>query len=312
MFGTGTRMARNGHTGVIFNTQRYALHDGPGIRTTVFFKGCPLACDWCANPEGRNAAPDVFLTPGRCIRCGACVRVCPAAAVTLDAAGVTTDRTRCTRCGACVDACPAEARSRADETVTVDELMARVERDRVFFDTSGGGVTFSGGEPLAQAAFLERCLAACREREIHTAVDTSGAAAAETLDAVAALADLFLYDLKLMDDARHREHTGVSNVPILDNLRRLVADGHAVWIRVPLIPGLNDDPANLDALATFVGDLNPVPPVCLLPYHRLGGDKADRLGQPSTLASVRPPTAEAVAAAVERLSARGLNVKIGG
>jgi pyruvate formate lyase activating enzyme len=224
-------------TGIIFDIKRYAIHDGPGIRTTVFFKGCPLNCDWCQNPESRDPAPQVALLTQRCIRCGACLEACPHADNGPPTTAAPIDRAHCQRCGACVEACPSGARSLLGSTVTVPELMSEIEKDRLFFEESGGGVTFSGGEPLMQPEFLLECLAACKHKQHHTAIDTCGHAPWGTLSQILALTDLFLYDLKLMDGARHEQQLGVSNSLILENLRNLSKRGAAIWIRFPLRSG---------------------------------------------------------------------------
>ncbi|MBU0639295.1 MAG: glycyl-radical enzyme activating protein [Planctomycetes bacterium] len=299
-------------TGIIFDIKRYALHDGPGIRTTVFFQGCPLRCAWCQNPESWEAQPRLAVRADRCMRCGACLTVCPNADAAMSANPTAVDWARCLRCGACVEVCPSGARSRPGRPWSVSEVMAAVDKDRIFYDESGGGVTFSGGEPLMQSEFLLACLRAGRERDYHTAVDTCGYASPETIMTVAQWTDLFLYDLKLIDDRRHQKHLGVNNAVILDNLRRLADRGQALCIRVPLIPGINDDEENVAALAAFVESLTNQPPVHLLPYHRIGGDKYARLGLPYTLAGVEPPTPERVAQVAARFSALGLRVKVGG
>ncbi len=299
-------------TGIIFDIKRYAIHDGPGIRTTVFFKGCPLSCEWCQNPESREPSPQVALRAQRCIRCGACLEACPKADRESPIGAVPIDRARCVRCGACVEACPSGARSMLGRTVSVAQLMAEVDKDHLFFDESGGGVTFSGGEPLMQPEFLLACLEACKGRGYHTAVDTCGHAPAETMLEVAACTDLFLYDLKLIDDARHAELLGVSNALILENLRNLNEHGALIWIRVPLIPGVNDDERNLVATANLVRSLDGPPPVHLLPYHRIGSDKYGRLGIPYSMNETEPPTSQHVSDIAKRFSALGLDVKIGG
>lgn len=299
-------------TGIIFNIQRFSIHDGPGIRTTVFFKGCPLHCDWCHNPEGRAAAAELSLVPHRCIACGACVEACPHQAVVQSDGVIRTDRQRCVACGQCVDVCPTGARSLMGSRVSTEQLLEEIDRDRIFYEESGGGVTFSGGEPLAQAEFLLDALRACGQRGYHRTVDTSGYAPAETLERVAAETDLFLYDLKLIDERRHREQVGVSNWPILDNLRRLCERGSRTWVRVPLIPGVNDDEDNLAATIELTSTLPGSPPVCLLPYHRIGSGKYDRLGIRYTLGEIEPPAETALTAVADRFRARGLDVKIGG
>lgn len=298
--------------GVIYDIKRYAIHDGPGIRSTVFLKGCPLRCDWCQNPEGQDPLPQMSLREGRCLRCGACAGVCAVEEGPILFDSTEAVRVHCVRCGACADACPSGARTIAGREVSVSELASELEKDRIFYDESGGGVTFSGGEPLLQADFLGACLQVSREREYHTAVDTCGYAQPEVLLNVATLADLFLYDLKLMDPARHLQHTGVSNDLILSNLEMLCSRGHTTWVRFPLIPGVNDDEANLAALVDFVGSLDGGPPVHVLPYHRIGSDKYDRLGVTYRLGGIRPPTAEQTAGVAKRLEASGLTVRIGG
>lgn len=295
-----------------FNIQRYAIHDGPGIRTTVFLKGCPLSCSWCHNAEGRAVDRELYLLPERCIQCGACLEVCPQPPPVGTDEDAAADRNRCVRCGQCVDVCPTGARQLAGWSVTVDELLDLLERDRPFYEESDGGVTFSGGEPLMQPEFLLACLAACRERGLHTAVDTSGYAPRDLMMEVATRTDLFLYDLKLLDDARHREYTGVPLAPILANLRDLVRAGAPIWLRVPLIPKVNDDLANLKAIGAFVAALDGIERVHVLPYHRVGSDKYRRLGQPYALGELQPPTPDNVEKAAECLSSFGLKVYKGG
>jgi pyruvate formate lyase activating enzyme len=224
-------------SGLIFDIKKYSIHDGPGIRTTLFLKGCPLACAWCHNPESQSSKPEMIFREQRCIRCGVCLTACPRRAITWNGDGPLTDWAACQPCDACVTACYAEARERIGREMTVAQALAEIERDRAFYDESGGGVTFSGGEPLMQSDFLAALLHACKAQDLHTAVDTCGFAAWETLDKVRGEVDLFLYDLKLMDDARHRAFTGVSNAPILANLQALSRLGHNLLIRIPLVPG---------------------------------------------------------------------------
>ena len=298
--------------GRIFNIMRFSTHDGPGIRTTVFLKGCPLSCWWCHNPENWTHVPSEVYIKDRCTGCGACVEACPGQALAPGPDGIRADPERCRHCGACVAACPAEARERTGWTVGLEELLATVERDIPFYDQSGGGVTFSGGEPLAQPEFLLAALEQCGRRDMHRTVDTSGYAEAEVLLRAARTTDLFLYDLKAMDPEAHRRCTGVYNERILENLRLLSESGAAVRIRVPLVPGVNDDAANLAALGEFVSGLPCRHPVDLLPYHATARAKYARLGLPYAAPDTAVPSPESLAAARDRLVKYDLLVSIGG
>jgi pyruvate formate lyase activating enzyme len=300
-------------SGILFDVKRFALHDGPGIRTTVFFKGCPLSCSWCHNPESQSRGPELMSWEGRCIGCGACVSVCPVGAILMRDGSAWTDRDRCTACGTCAAACPADARAIVGETWSVSRLLGEIEKDLLFYDESGGGVTLSGGEPLAQASFAASVLAACQERRIHTAVDTCGYAEWEDLQRIARVTDLFLYDVKHADNGRHRELTGVSNERILENLRRLSGEGCTLWIRVPIIPGLNDTQEELVALGGVVAGLESVEALHLLPFHRGGEGKLEQLGRPSRpLSTERDARAAADAAAQILRAAVGVPVYVGG
>ena len=292
-------------TGRVFNVQRYSLHDGPGIRTTVFLKGCPARCLWCHNPESQAFGPEVIRVETRCASCGTCETVCPHGAPP-PGSGL------CTACGACVEACPAGARELVGGETTVDEVMVEVLRDRIFFQESGGGVTFSGGEPLAQLPFLRALLEAAHGHGLHTAVDTCGFAPREHLLGLVPLVDLFLFDVKLIDDERHRELTGLPTGPILDNLRALAEAHPSVWIRVPIVPGHTDDEADVAAIATLLDELPRIRHVSLLPFHATGGPKARRLGRPAPLESLAPPPPERMEALAGLFRERGLAVSIGG
>lgn len=298
--------------GVIFDIRRFSIHDGPGIRTTVFLKGCPLRCLWCHNPEGLNPHLEMMFWPRRCLGCGACLPACPQGAISRDGNVVSTDRGKCTLCGECVAVCYAEARQIVGRRMSVAQVMAEIARDLPFYDESGGGVTLSGGEPLAQPDFVRALLRACKERGIHTALDTCGFAAWKVLDSVREHVDLFLYDLKLLDDARHRRFTGVSNALILSNLRALSQRGHTVVIRVPLIPGINDDEENLRQTGAFAAALPHLLRVDLLPYHSMSGDKYERLGITYSLPETHPPSAEQVAEIAQMLRDFGFEVRVGG
>ena len=291
-----------------FDIQRYSLHDGPGIRTTVFLKGCPLRCWWCHNPESWSFGPLVKITAGRCIGCGCCVSACP---LELAQPGSVPDPATCTRCGQCAEACPSLAREIVGKHLDVAAVFEVVERDRPFFVESGGGVTFSGGEPLAQPEFLLACLAEARGRGLHTAVDTSGFGPWSVLDRVAALTDLFLYDLKSMDADAHLQATRAPLAPILENLRALDASGAEIWLRMPLIPGFNDDEHSLHAVGRFVAGLH-TRRLHVLPYHRLGSEKHQRLGQAHPMADQQSPDAASIDRAMALLAGYGLDVHQGG
>ncbi|MBN2271672.1 MAG: glycyl-radical enzyme activating protein [Sedimentisphaerales bacterium] len=298
--------------GFVFDIKRYAIHDGPGIRTTVFFKGCPLQCRWCHNPESWKAAPEAALRTTRCKRCGQCVQLCKQGAISLDGDLPVTDPQKCTLCGECIEPCPGGAREIIGSQMTAGEVMAEIEKDVVFYDESGGGATFSGGEPLAQPEFLLALLNECRAKRIHTAVDTSCYAEEEVLDRVSEKADLFLCDIKHMSSEAHRQFTGVENTLILNNIRELSEAGRQIIIRIPIIPNFNDDAANIKATAGFAASLPGVQRIDLLPYNRGGNEKARRLAGGIELMQVETPNDQKMNAIAERLEKYGFRVKIGG
>lgn len=296
--------------GLVFNVMRFSVHDGPGIRTTVFLKGCPLRCPWCHNPESQSSRAEVVYFAERCLRCGDCVRACPNHALSLNGE-VHVDETRCRRCGTCAETCLARAREMAGEEMSVDELLTKIERDRVFYEESGGGVTLSGGEPLQQPRFAERFLRACRDRGIHTTLDTCGYAPAESFQLVAKHVDLFLFDLKVIDRDRHREFTGVPNDLILNNLRWLAEQRRPVIVRVPVIPGYTDDGVNLSAIAAFTRSLG-LARVDLLPYHRIAADKYRRLHLDYRMGDAETLPAQKMNEIATSFSRDGFHVRIGG
>ena len=299
-------------TGLVFDVQRFSLHDGPGIRTTVFMKGCPLACRWCHNPEGMRTAPEIVVSPDRCIECGACVDACPHGLPSGAGGGWAEAKDRCEACGRCVEACPTEARRLAGRTVTVEQLVDEVTRDRLFYDESGGGVTFSGGEPLHQADFVLACLEILKQQAIHTAVDTCGLADRHDLLRAAPLADLFLFDIKHMDEVAHAEWAGAPNARILANLEALAQVHPAIWVRVPVVPGVNDDPDNLRRTAALAATLPGVQRVSLLPYHVFGEDKRERTGGPGAPFSATPPRPDHMREIAAIFEQAGLLTVIGG
>ena len=298
-------------SGLIFSLKRYSIHDGPGIRTTVFLKGCPLSCWWCHNPEGIPTGKALFLWEERCLGCGDCQKACPSKAVYREGNLFKTEPSRCTLAADCVAVCPAEAREIIGEEIGVEPLLERIGRDTVFFDQSGGGVTFSGGEPLAQPVFLEAVLKGCHEAGLHTAVDTSGYAESGVFRTIIPYTDLFLFDLKFMDSDRHKTYTGVSNEPIRDNLLFLAESGADVIIRIPVVPGMNDDRNNMTAIADFLQSLKTLQRIDLLPYHKMSLEKYRRM---QIVSRFEPETDSVIAIKdLESLFAgRGFQVSVGG
>ncbi len=321
-------------SGIVFDIKRFALHDGPGLRTTVFLKGCPLSCLGCHNPEGQRVGPELLFRPDRCTACGDCVPACPTRAITLDGGAIRIDWDRCDLTGACVEACLPGALEMAGRRRSAREILDLLEADRIYYDESGGGVTLSGGDPFAQPDFLEALLRGARDRELPVVVDTCGHVAPETFRALAPLAQRILFDLKLMDPERHEAFTGVHNRWILENLvwagsgcaegaeapevngfggrAETGSRGPSLLVRIPLIPGVNDDPENLQATARFLTGLARVPPVDLLPYHRLGVEKYHRMGRVYRLEGLAPPAPEEVERGARILEEAGLTVTVRG
>lgn len=298
-------------TALVFNIQKYSIHDGPGIRSTVFFKGCPLLCAWCHNPESQIFTPELFWQCDRCIGCGTCVEVCPQDALSLTPQGLHIDREACDLCGRCADICPTLALEQVGRPMTVAEVMAEIDKDAPFYEQSGGGITLSGGEPLSQADFALELLKACKERGYHTAIDTGGFVPLSVFERVLPYTDLFLYDIKHLDEEAHRRYMQAPIGPIVDNLRWLAAQGAEIWLRIPLIPGVNDAAEHIDRIGALAAELG-IKRVHLLPYHKLAAAKYHRLGIKYTLPTLEEPDEQAVEQAAEILRKRGLNVHIGG
>lgn len=299
--------------GMVFDIQHFSIHDGPGIRTTAFLKGCPLTCLWCQNPESQSVVPEVMFHEDRCTGCGLCVDACANGAVTVEDGLSRTARDLCTGLGGCVEVCPNRARTLTGRRMRAGDVFDRVIADAMFYERSGGGVTLSGGEPLAQPDFSEAVFRLCKEAGLHTALDTCGYAGWSTVERVLRHVDLVLYDLKHMDSAEHQKLTGVSNGPILENARRIRHELQLpIHARIPLITGWNDDIANLEATARFIAEeLGPDTPVHLHPYHRFGEGKYESLGRAAATAPT-PPSDDEVQRAKGVFAGFGLRVVIGG
>jgi pyruvate formate lyase activating enzyme len=296
----------------VLEIQRHAIHDGPGIRTVVFFKGCPLRCVWCHNPESLDPRPQIGHVAARCIACGACTRACTRGAIRLAAAGgIAIDRAACARCGSCVEECVADAMRRIGRERTVSEVLQAVLRDREFYDRSGGGLTLSGGEPFLQHRFAAELLRTAKRACLHTVVETCGHFRWEDVEAALADVDLLYFDLKVIDGAKHREYTGVGNRRIHANARRLAASDTPVVFRCPLVPGYTATSENIRALIRFLRDLAQ-DVVHLLPYHPLGEGKLARAGNPLAPLGLDPMSHEVARTIANRFDAAGLRTVLGG
>ena len=300
--------------GWILSLQRFSVHDGPGIRTTVFMKGCPLRCLWCDNPESQPVEPQIIFREERCIRCGACVAVCPEGAV-VNAHGDgrrRIDAEHCSMCGRCVAECYAGALEQVGRLMTAGEVLAEVQADRPFYEQSGGGMTLSGGEPTAQPAFARALLAGAQARGIHTAIESCGDAPWAVWEDLLPFLDLILYDVKEVDPVLHQRLTGTSSERIVDNLARLARSNKPLIVRRPVIPGCNDSPESIHRLARLVRELGTIDEVHLLPYHRLGEGKYQRLAQEYALRGQPSLKAEDVAGLRDILASYGFRVQVGG
>ena len=298
-----------GATGVIFDIQRFTLDDGPGIRTTVFLKGCPLRCLWCHNPEGLNMSRAIGWHEKYCTKCLKCIAVCPKSAISVQEGGIFTDESLCDLCGNCVRECPNKARETIGKRVTVKELFAQLEEDRAFYEESGGGITCSGGEPLMQAEFVAELFRECKRNGIHTALDTSGFAEWEAFEKVLPFTDLVLFDLKHSDPTKHLSYTGVDSQKIWANFERLAKMQVPLSVRCPVVPGYVDDEVNFRKIAEFIKRFDSVLGIELLPYHPMGEPKYRMLNRRYQLSGLEPPTAanmDQLNAAVRSVRARSL------
>ncbi|OFW58680.1 MAG: hypothetical protein A2133_08165 [Actinobacteria bacterium RBG_16_64_13] len=296
--------------GTVFNIQRYSIDDGPGIRTTVFFKGCPLSCVWCSNPESQNLAPELMHRDSLCKRCFRCVEACPAGAITVGSDGIVIDRDLCDACGECVSTCTHDAMRITGKEMSVDEVFDVVRRDADYYRDSGGGVTLSGGEVLFQPEFALALLKRFREAGFDTCVDSSGQGDTEGLRRLIPYVDLFYFDIKHLDPKVHRAETGRTNENILRNFAEVAVSGVPLAVRVPVVPGFNDSVDAIADIAELVAVHAPRATVHLLPYHRYGQQKYAMLGLDYELAAAETPSEEFLKAARAIMESRGLACEI--
>ncbi len=297
-------------TGLIFDIKRYAINDGPGIRMTVFFKGCHLSCQWCHNPESISLKVQKMYNEKRCIGASTCLDNCPNDALTLTNEGIVTDFEACNLCGKCAEVCPTKAFEMLGEHIPLSELMRQIDTESIFFDKSGGGVTFSGGEPLLHHEYLLEALKECGKRMIHRTVDTTAHAKKETLLEVAKHTELFLVDIKLMDSKKHKEFVGLGNEKILENIVELSKTDCDILFRIPLIKGVNADDENIKRTAKFVKSLEGErTEIELLPYHNVAQNKYKKLGDDEGFIEFEKPSMETIFRLISILEKEGLRVK---
>jgi len=291
--------------GMVFDIQRMSIHDGPGIRTTVFLKGCPLQCLWCHNPEGRATRPQLAFTPSLCIGCGFCFRRCPNDGHVMVDGEHQLRREPCVECFGCVEQCYSNALEVIGKEMAAEEVLAEVEKDNPFYVESGGGMTLSGGEPLLQFDFTKALLEGARERHIHTCLETCGVGPTDRSHELVDLVDLFLFDCKETDPERHIAQTGASNDIILANLRRLDALGAALVLRCPIVPGINLREDHLQGIVDLAASLTHCQAIHVMPHHRLGDAKRTRLGLPPNDHVIPDMTREEIEAVLDRLRTLG-------
>jgi len=297
--------------GLIFDIKRYSIHDGPGLRTTVFFKGCPLRCPWCHNPESQKTTQEIMYHEDKCMLCLTCVNICKQEAIDIKYNKIVINAKKCTLCGDCTDSCPTTALKMVGKFFEVKELATEIMKDQNFIE-NGGGVTISGGEPMLQWDFLMELLSTLKSENVHIALDTSGFTETYKLLSTAKLVDLYLYDIKLMDPEKHKTYTGVGNKEILKNIMELDKIGAKISVRIPVIPTINDNPENIEKTVEFVSKLKNIVSVDLLPYHSMMVDKYKRLKKPFFLGNIKKPSNETLENIKEEFARKGFKVNIGG
>lgn len=298
--------------GNVFNIQKYSIHDGPGIRTTVFLKGCPLHCKWCHNPEGLSSEIQILRNEDKCVLCGNCVQVCPTNSLKFGDNKITYDRDTCILCNRCEKVCYYEAIEIVGELKTVDDIMKEVLKDKIFYEVSGGGVTFSGGEPFQDPKFLLELVKSAKEEGLHVAIDTSGFTKWDNIQSVIEYVDLLLYDFKMADYKKHKEYTGVSNELIVDNLKKLGNENIEIYLRLPMIRGVNDSNEDIKNILEIIKDINNISQVNILEYHSMGMEKYPRLGKVYDLTGEEKPDHQNICAIKEIFEKAGFKTVIGG
>lgn len=298
--------------GNVFNIQNYSIHDGPGIRTTVFFKGCPLNCKWCHNPESISKEIQILRYEERCVICGNCVEVCPTNSLKFEDNKIVYDRSTCNLCGKCENDCHHEVIEIAGEIKTVDEVMKKILKDKIFYETSGGGVTFSGGEPFLQSEFLLELVKRSKEEGLHVAIDTSGFTSWENIKSIVEFADLILYDLKAVSNEKHKEYVGASNELIIKNLKKLANENIEIYLRLPIVKGVNNADEDIENILNIVRDIGNISQVNILEYHSMGMEKYPRLDRTYELTGEEKPDNENIQAIKEIFENEGFKTVVGG